>query len=322
MPRAVTAKTASRKILRAGVVGVGHLGTRHAQIYAAMPNVRLRAVCDTDAPRARRLAKDLHCQAVTDYRDLLGQVDAVSVAVPSSLHGALGQWLLSRGIHVLIEKPIATRLSEADRLIRAAMRGGLVLQVGHVERFNTAIHAAIERLTHPRFIEVHRLSPYPFRGTDVSVILDVMIHDLDLVLAMMPSAVRRIQAVGVSVLSPSEDIANARLEFASGCVVNLTASRISDESLRRFRVFQENTYLSIDSKAQTVELAQKIRGTIQRVNLPVNQRPPLQDELAAFVHAVTAGQRPRVTGEDGRAALALALKIERTMRKRSTVHRP
>lgn len=280
-----------------------------------MPGVRLAAVCDIDASRAEKLAQELHCRAVTDVQALLGAVDAVSLAVPSSLHGSLGQLLLSHGIHLLIEKPIATTLAQADTLIRTAARGRLVLQIGHVERFNTAIRAAGERLTHPRFIEVHRLSPYPFRGTDVSVVLDVMIHDLDLILAMVPSPLRRVQAIGVAVLSTSEDIANARLEFASGCVANLTASRISDESLRRFRVFQEETYLSIDSKAQTVEMARQSGGTIHRVNLPVNQRPPLQDELAAFIHSVTAKRAPAVSGADGRAALALALRIERTMRR-------
>ena len=302
--------------LRVGVVGVGHLGARHAQIYASMPGVRLVAVCDIDAQRAKTLGRTLRCQALTDYRRLAGLVDAASLAVPSSRHAAIGQNLLAHGIHLLIEKPLATRLADADWLLRTAARKRLTLQVGHVERFNAAIHTAIARLSHPRFIEVHRLSPYPFRGTDVSVILDVMIHDLDLLLALVRSTVRRVDAVGVSALSTSEDIANARLVFASGCVANLTASRISDESIRRIRVFQEDSYLSIDSKAQTVELAQKRGRTIHRVHLPVNQRPPLQEELAAFVRCVVTHRPPLVTGADGRAALALALRIEQTMRRR------
>jgi len=307
-----------------GVVGVGHLGSRHAQIYASMPGVRLAAVCDIDAARARRLADTLHCEPFTDYHGLLGLVDAVSLAVPTTLHSVIGRDLLDHRIHLLIEKPIATALPEADALIRVAQRHRCLLQIGHVERFNTAIQAAMARLTHPRFIEVHRLSPYPFRGTDVSVVLDVMIHDLDLLLAMVPSRVRRVAAVGVPVLSTSEDIANARVEFASGCVANITASRISDESMRRFRVFQKDHYLSIDSKAQTVELARHTGRTIRRVNLPVNQRPPLQDELAAFVRSVTRKRPPVVSGAEGRAALALALQIEKAMRQRkqSIVHRP
>jgi len=280
-----------------------------------MPGVHLSAVCDVEAARAQAAARTLRCLALTDYRQLTGVVDAASLAVPTTLHAAIGEALLSRGIHVLIEKPIAHTLSGADRLIRTATRRHVVLQVGHVERFNAAIRTAITCLRRPRFIEVHRLSPYPFRGTDVSVVLDVMIHDLDLLQALVRSSVRRIEAVGVCALSRSEDIANARVEFASGCIANLTASRISDESIRRLRVFEKDSYLSIDAMAQTVELAHKTGGTIRRVHLPVNRRAPLQDELAAFIHAVRTRQAPLVTGADGRAALALALRIERAMRR-------
>ncbi len=305
----------NRSPLRVAVIGVGHLGSRHAQVYAKMPGVRLSAVCDIDPARARAVARMLRCRAVTDVRRLLGTVDAASLAVPTSLHAAIGAPLLRRGIHLLIEKPIAATLAQADALIREAARRGLVLQVGHIERFNAAIEAARRRLTHPRFIEIHRLSPYPFRGTDVSVVLDVMSHDLDLLLALVKRPPARIDAVGVSVLSPSEDIANARLSFAGGCIANLTASRISDESVRRFRVFQEDSYLSIDSKAQTVELARRRGSAIRRVHLPVNRRAPLQDELAAFIRSVRTGRPPAVSGAEGRSALALALRIEQAMRR-------
>ena len=301
--------------LRIGVVGVGHLGSRHAQIYAAMPGVRLVAVCDRDARRAASLGRSLRCQALTDFRDLVGVVDAVSLAVPTSAHASVGLPLLRAGIHLLIEKPIATSLAQADALIRAAEQHGCILQIGHVERFNAAIHAAMRYLTHPRFIEVHRLSPYPFRGTDVSVVLDVMIHDLDLILLLVRSRLARLSAVGIPVLSTSEDIANARLEFAGGCIANLTASRISDEPTRRIRVFQHDSYLSIDYQAQTVELAERTPKGIRRVHLPVSRQPPLQEELAAFVRSVTTGSPPAVSGEDGRAALALALRIEQVMRR-------
>ena len=303
------------KPLRVGVIGVGHLGARHAEIYAAMPGVRLVSVCDINPSRAEPLAARLHCQASTDYRALVGTVEAASVAVPTRLHAAIGLALLSHGIHVLIEKPMATTLAEADALMRAAQRARCVLQIGHVERFNAAILAARNRLRHPRFIEVHRLSPYPFRGTDVSVVLDVMIHDLDLLLLLVRSRIVRVEALGIPVLSGSEDIANARLVFASGCVANVTASRISEESIRRFRVFQENCYLSIDSKVQRVELARKAGMTIRRVSLPVNRRAPLQDELASFIRSVVTKRPPLVSGAQGRAALALALLIQRTMRK-------
>ena len=287
-----------------------------------MPGVRLAAVCDISAGRARSVARGLGCRAFTDYRALAALVDAASLAVPTSLHGTIGRDLLRHGIHLLIEKPIAATLAEADALIRAAARHRCALMVGHIERFNAAIHAAINRLRHPRFIEVDRLSPYPFRGTDVSVVLDVMIHDLDLILALVRSPVKRLQALGLPVLSPSEDIANARLEFASGCVANLTASRVSDETIRRIRVFQEDSYLSIDYKAQTVELARLHGRSARRLNLPVNRRPPLQEEFASFVRSVIAGRHPTVTGADGRAALSLALRIEKAMRQRkpSIVH--
>jgi len=306
---------APKQPVRIGVVGVGHLGSRHAQLYAAMPHVRLAALCDVDLKRAKPLAKALHCPAFTDFRQLAGRVDAVSLAVPTSLHASIGLELLEHGIHLLIEKPIAPTLAEADALIRLAARRHRILQIGHVERFNAAIRAATTYLTHPRFIEVHRLSPYPFRGTDVSVVLDVMIHDLDLILHLVRSPVKHVDALGVPVLSSSEDIANARLQFTSGCVANLTASRISDETVRRIRVFQEDNYLSIDYKAQTVELAHKTTRTIRRINLPVNQRPPLEDELAAFIHSVRTRSRPFVSGIEARAALALALRIEQTMRR-------
>ncbi len=320
------------KPLRVGVVGVGHVGSRHAQIYASMRGVRLAAVCDVDAKRATHWARTLRCRASTDFRELVGEVDAASLAVPSSLHAAIGLPLLQAGIHLLIEKPIATTLPDADALIRTAEHRSCVVQIGHVERFNAAIRAAVRYLTHPRFIEVHRLSPYPFRpstgsglggvpskiegrGTDVSVVLDVMIHDLDLILLLVRARVQRIEAVGVPVLSTSEDIANARVRFASGCIANLTASRISDEPTRRIRVFQEDSYLSIDYKAQTVALAHKHDRTIRRIQLPVNRRAPLQDELASFVRSVITNRTPAVSGADGRAALALALRIEQTMRR-------
>lgn len=304
-----------QRLLRVGVIGVGHLGSRHAQIYANMPGVRLVSVCDADAARAASVARALRCKATTRYRDLLGSVDAVSLAVPTSFHAAIGLPLLRQGIHCLIEKPLATTLPDAGALIRVARQRRCILQVGHVERFNAAIRAARSYLRHPRFIEVDRLSPYPFRGTDVSVILDVMVHDLDMLLWLVPSPIVRVEALGVAVLSKSEDIANARIAFASGCVATLTASRISEESIRRIRMFQEDNYLSIDYKAQTVTLAHRTRQGIRRIRLPVNQRPPLQDELAAFIRAVRTQRPPAVTGADGRAALALALRIERAMRR-------
>ncbi len=303
--------------VRVAVVGVGHVGTLHAQIYHRLRGIQLVAVCDVNLNRAKEIARTLRCEATADAGTLRGRVDAASLCVPTSLHHTVGRSLLQGGIHLLIEKPIATTLRDADELIALAAKRRLILQVGHVERFNAAVQAARAYVTHPRFIEAHRLSPYPFRGTDVSVVLDVMIHDLDLVLALVRSAPVQIDALGVAVLSPSEDIANVRLRFASGCVANLTASRISDESIRRIRLFQEQCYLSIDYKHQTVELARKAGRAIRRQMLAVTPRHPLDDELTAFLHAVRTHRPPRVSGEEARAALALALKIERAMRRTS-----
>jgi predicted dehydrogenase len=258
----------------------------------------------------------LGCEAFTRHSLLAGKIDAASIAVPTQSHASIGLSLLRRGVHLLIEKPIAASLPQARLLVRAAANSRCLLQIGHVERFNAAIQTAMKKLRHPRFIEVHRLGAYPFRGTDVSVVLDLMIHDLDMLLALVRSPVRRLDAVGVPVLSATEDIANARLRFASGCVANLTASRISDGATRRIRVFTRESYLSIDYQAQTVELAQKRSSQIRRVDLPVNRRPPLQEELAAFVRCVRTGRKPLVSGKEGLAALALALQIERAMRRK------
>ena len=329
------------KPVRVAVVGVGSIGSLHAKIYAQLPQVaQLVAVCDVNQARAQEVAQQAGCAAVTDFRALIGQVEAVSLAVPTSLHHPVGVELLKAGLHVLIEKPIAASLQEADELLAAAEGRGLIVQVGHIERFNAALKTAATYLTHPRFIEAHRLSPYPLRpstrpeqgeaasrgslrtvpstvegrGTDVSVVLDVMIHDLDLVLALVRESPTSVEALGVPVLSASEDIANARVVFPSGCVANLTASRVSDETLRRIRVFQEDCYLSIDYKGQAVELARKVGLKIERQQLPVTPRPPLEEELESFLQSVRSNSHPLVSGREAREALALALRIEEAMR--------
>ena len=313
--------------VKVAVVGVGHVGAFHAQIYRRLsPAAELVAVYDTNHQRAKEIAHSTGARALTDLRELPGLVSAVSVCVPTSRHYEVARPLLEAGLHVLIEKPITTNLKDADALLASAARHKRTLQVGHIERFNAAIQAAQSYLTHPRFIEAHRLSAYPGRGTDVSVVLDVMIHDLDMVLALVGSHPSRVDAVGIPVLSTSEDLANARLAFPSGCVANLTASRVSDESLRRIRVFQEDAYLSIDYKAQTVDLvrlrrergrqAEKTATGIERTSLVVQPKPPLDEQLAAFIDAVRTGTRPVVSGEEARAALALALRIEQAMRRK------
>lgn len=306
--------------IRVGVVGVGHLGYHHARNYAALPTAALAGVVDTNEERRNRAAQDFKVPGVATIEELLSLgVDAVSVATPTSSHFEVVMALLEAGKHVLVEKPIAPSLWQAEAMVSAAAAHGCLLQVGHIERFNGAVHALFSALKEPKFIECHRLSPFPMRGTDVSVVLDLMIHDLDIVLAMESSPVVSLDAVGVAVFSESEDIANARIRFASGCVANVTSSRVSVDRMRKIRVFAENAYVSTDYSAQQVLVYRKKPGLIPPgtnpmehlsiETLPVEKDEPLMLELTAFVEAVRDGRRPVVSGEDGIRALKLAQDI-------------
>ena len=299
--------------MRVAVIGVGHLGQHHARIYAAMDDVELVAVVDTNHARGEEIARKFGTVAAADPQQLAGRVDAVSVAVPTAAHVAVALPLLDAGTAVLVEKPLAASLEEADRLIAAADRSGAVLAAGHTERFNPAIQAARPLIQSPRFIEVHRLGTFPERSLDIDVIFDLMIHDLDLLLALVGSEVVSVEAVGVNVLTPRTDIANARLRFASGCIANLTASRISRERVRKIRFFQHNTYVSVDYSAREVEaytlVAQDGRPAIQGGKLPVADDEPLRRELADFIEAARTRRKPGVTGREGRDALALATRV-------------
>ncbi len=246
--------------LRIAVVGVGHHGRNHARILSSLPGVELVAVVDTNAARAGEIAAANGTRALTDCRELLGQVDAVTIAVPTDRHLDIALPFLTAGVAALVEKPIARSLAEADELIAAAARAGVALGVGHTERFNPAVEAARPLLTDPRFIEVHRLGTFPERSLDIDVVFDLMIHDLDVVLSLVKSEVEAIEAVGVPVLTGRVDIANARLRFANGCIANVTASRISRERVRKIRFFQPFAYLSIDYAAQKVELWRLVKG--------------------------------------------------------------
>jgi predicted dehydrogenase len=301
--------------IRVGVIGVGHLGSLHAKIYAAMPAAKLEGICDINPTTVKRVASLLGCPGYTDLEALLPHIDAVSLAVPTSLHYALGRACIAHQKHLLIEKPLATQLDEADALVALADQAHVMLQVGHVERFNAAIHTASQLLRQPKFIESHRLSPYTVRGTDVSVVLDLMIHDLDVVLAFVQSPVTRVEAVGITAISASEDLASARLEFEQGTIANLTASRVSEEAMRKIRIFQDDAYLSIDYMAQEIRAARKVDGQIQRETVPITRVQPLEEELKAFVHAIQTGQPPVVSGAAGRDALAVALQIEAALRR-------
>jgi predicted dehydrogenase len=302
--------------LRLAVVGVGHLGRHHARILATLPGVELVAVVDTNEARAAEIAAANGTRAAASHRDLFGLVDAVTVAVPTEIHREIAMPFLEAGIHVLVEKPMARSLAEADDMIQAAAKAGAVLAVGQTERFNPAVAAARTMLRDPRFIEVHRLGTFPERSLDIDVVFDLMIHDVDIVLSLVDADVESIEAVGVPVLTGRVDIANARLKFTNGCIANLTASRISRDRVRKIRFFQPMAYLSIDYAAQKLEVWRLVKGeapqpAIDGGEVPVEHEEPLKRELADFVDAIASRRAPLVTGEDGRRALALATQIAR-----------
>jgi len=304
--------------LRAAVIGVGHLGRHHARILSAMNDVDLVAVVDTNDARAEEQAAAHRTQALTHVRELPEGIEAAVVAVPTETHLVVALSLIERGVHVLIEKPMARDLAEADRLIAAARTHGVLLGVGHTERFNPAVEAARGLVRAPRFIEVHRLGTFPERSLDIDVVFDLMIHDLDVVMDLVGADVESIEAVGVPVLTPRVDIANVRLRFAGGCIANLTASRISRERVRKLRVFQSDAYVSIDYAAQEVEAWRLVRHegrapAIEGGKIDVKNEEPLARELSDFIQAIRDRRAPRVTGEQGRAALALAAQIAEQM---------
>lgn len=301
-----------RKI-KVGVIGVGYLGRFHAEKYAKMDNVDLVGVVDINQERAHLVSKNVAAQAYFDYRELFGKIDAASIVVPTPLHGEIAAACLSQGIDCLIEKPMTTTLDEADRLIYEAESRGLILQIGHLERFNPAIMAMKDLLGTPMFIESHRLrSPFHDRGTDVDVVLDLMIHDIDIILSIVSSNLKEIQAVGVPVLSSSIDIANARLHFESGCVANITASRISGKQMRKIRIFQEDAYLSVDCAHRNITVVKRVKNKVSKVitnELKFAQGDSLQEELATFIRSVRERTPPMVSGREGRRALQVALMI-------------
>ncbi len=308
------------KTIRVGVVGVGHLGYHHARLYTSTPGVKFVGLTDLDPARGKEVAAEFDTSYFQDLDALLDAgVDALSVAVPTVSHHDMVQQALSAGVDVLVEKPIASTLEEARSMIEAASKAGKLLQVGHVERFNGAVLALTEHIKKPRFIECHRLSPFAGRGDDVSVVLDLMIHDLDVILALTKAKVTSIDAVGIPVFSKQEDIANVRIRFDSGCVANLTASRISMERMRKIRIFEDNAYVSTDYSEQEVILYHKKPGEIPEGKSPmewiniepleVSREEPLRLELSSFIECVRDRRRPVVSGEDGLRALELAFDI-------------
>lgn len=300
--------------LRAGVIGVGHLGQHHARLYASLPGAHLVGLVDQSVERAQTIADRHGARVFRTAEDLLPHVDVVSVAVPTSAHYAVAKACLQAGKHVMVEKPIAVTPAEAQELVELAKHRGCCLQVGHSERFNPVMALMRPHIGRPVFVECHRLSSFSERGTDVDVVMDLMIHDLDLVLSLNPGPIEEVRAAGVAVLSSSIDIANARIQFQSGCVANLTSSRVSTNKMRRLRLFQRDNYVSIDFQTR--------QGMICRRNIKAGERPtveveqvqggdeePLKLQLESFLHAVGTGTRPVVSGEDGAAAVNVAHQV-------------
>ncbi|MEW6075682.1 MAG: Gfo/Idh/MocA family oxidoreductase [Candidatus Omnitrophota bacterium] len=305
--------------LRVAVIGTGYLGSLHAKTYKEMAGCQLQAVCDIDRDRLSAIANALGVKGYDDYRQLLGKVDAVSIAVPTKLHYAIAKEFISNGAHCLVEKPFTINLKEADALIALSRKKSVLLQVGHIERFNSAFGATLKLIRVPKFIECHRLSPFPNRSLDVGAVLDIMIHDIDIVLGLVAQPVKKIEAVGVNVLTQFEDIANARLTFKNGCVANLTASRVSDEVMRKIRIFQEDTYISLDYKEAKASVYKKTGAAIVKEDLPIEKEQPLQKELESFLDCIRSRRKPLVSGEVARDALAVALTIQAQIWKKSCI---
>ncbi len=294
-----------------GVVGVGYAGRHHAEKYAQSAKANLVGVADIDGARSGEVAKQLGVSALTDYRDLFGKVRCVSVAVPTRFHYKVTRDFLSAGIDVLVEKPLTAQLDEARELVALAREKGLLLQVGHLERFNPAIRRLESVIQDPQFIECHRLASFVERGTDVDVVLDLMIHDIDVISSLVRSPVAHVEAVGVAVLTDKPDIANARIRFASGCIANITSSRVSTKRERKIRIFQPDSYISIDydqKRAQVYRRIKKANGSwdIQAETIEIRDGDALADEVESFLESVATRRRPLVSGEEGLRALEIA----------------
>lgn len=301
--------------IRVGVIGVGYLGRFHALIYSRMEQVELVGIVDINAERAQVIAAEAQCLVFEKCEDLLNKIDAVSIVAPTSAHLEIAQFFLTHGIHTLLEKPIASTLEDAKKIVELAATGTALLQIGHLERFNPGILALAQRINQPKFIEAHRMSSFSGRATDVDVIVDLMIHDIDIILSLVPAPIKSVSAVGTPVLTEHIDIANARLVFSNGTVANVVASRVSEHKLRRIRVFQPQAYISLDMETQVLELASpqfhsnQQCPNIHREQIQILPAKPLDAEIAAFIHSVRTGQPPIVDGHVGLRALDVALKI-------------
>jgi predicted dehydrogenase len=323
------------KKVKVAVIGVGHLGKEHARIYSELPGVELMGVVDTDRERAEQVAKRLNVKCFNNVEEVVDKVSAVSVAVPTSAHYSVASYFLGRGIPVMLEKPVGANMKEAEELVELSARNKVILQVGHVERFNPVVQAIETYPVTPRFIECHRLSAFNFRSKDIGVVLDLMIHDIDIILHLARSKVKKVEAVGTRIISNKEDIANARIVFENGCVANLTASRVSFKPMRKIRIFSENTYISLDYERQEAIIYKKSpKLTLESINpeklgiknladlkgfdfgdlleikhITMDNQEPLKMELQSFVECVRENRRPAVSGEEGLRALRVATDV-------------
>ncbi|MDD5495689.1 MAG: Gfo/Idh/MocA family oxidoreductase [Candidatus Omnitrophica bacterium] len=295
--------------IRVGVVGVGHLGSVHAKVYSKLDNVKLVGVCDCNIERALEIGKRFRTNSYVDYEELFGKVDAASIVVPTSLHYNVAKDFLNHNIHVLVEKPITKTLSEADELIEIAQKKDLIFQVGHIERFNSAILAIEPYLKKPKFVECQRLGPFHTRVKDVGVVLDLMIHDIDIVLGLVKKDVVHIEAVGLSTISDHEDVANVRLIFEDQTIADITASRVTKDVVRKIRIFQEESYISLDYLTQETAIFRKKNEKITKEKIKIKKKEPLKKELKSFIECVRTGRKPVVSGVEGRRALQVALEI-------------
>jgi len=304
------------KNMRVAVIGVGYMGQRHARIFSELKHTTLAGICDKSEECRNSISLLYGTTAYPDYRQLIGKVDCVSIATPTKFHYAIAKDFLKNGVHVLVEKIITSEEKEALELIRLAKKNNLVLQVGHVERYNPAVIKLYELVSKPLFIECHRVGPYPGRGTQTNIVKEVMIHDLDIILKIVKSPVKSISAFGAEVLSKTADIANARIQFDSGCVANITASRVSEKPLRKIRVFRPKSYISLDYFNQTIDVSGKgPDNTIKKTSVPIKKKEPLKEELRDFLDCVAYNRKPKVSGEDGLKALQLANRICKKLRR-------
>jgi predicted dehydrogenase len=303
--------------VKCGVIGTGSLGQHHARIYAALENVDLVGIVDADPSRAEEMAERHHTRAFASAEELADACEAVSIVVPTDLHERVALAVLERATHVLIEKPICASLEEAHRVLAKAREKNCLVQVGHIEHFNPVMSYLEENVTEPLFITADRLAPFNIRGTEVGVVLDLMIHDIGIIQQLVKSPIKTIQSVGVNVLSGKEDIANARIEFANGCVANINTSRVSTKKVREIRVFQRNGYLSLNFMEQSGHLVTKDGLELKKEEIPIEKDEPLKLELAAFVDCVRQKRQPKVGGDEGATALEVAMLITDQIREHS-----